>query len=165
MLDQNIVVFCENAKYDFKQFKSNFTFIKAAGGIVKCKNKFLFIFRNGKWDLPKGKMDEGEKPKETALREIAEECSLTGHKVVGKICNTYHTYVMNEEHVLKKTSWFYLELENRDALNEKPQLEEGITDMRWLAWNELDEVRQNTYESILDVLNQFEKLMSFENFR
>jgi len=163
-LNSDVVIFCENAKLDFRRFKAGFTFIKASGGIVKSKDKFLFIFRNGKWDLPKGKMEEGEKPKQTAIREIAEECSLSGHMIVDKICNTYHTYPMNGEQVLKKTSWFYLELENRDAHNEKPQLEEGITDLRWFAWNDLDQVRANTYDSILDVLNQFEKLLSFEEF-
>ncbi len=34
--------------------------IKTAGGIVIKNEKILFIYKNGKWDLPKGKIDKGE---------------------------------------------------------------------------------------------------------
>jgi 8-oxo-dGTP pyrophosphatase MutT (NUDIX family) len=161
-LQNSSAIVSENPKAEFRKIKEKFTFIKAAGGIVEFDGKFLFIHRLGKWDLPKGKMDEGEKPRETALREIAEECNLSGHAIAFKILNTYHTYVQNGENILKKTAWYHLNLMAMPKEKLAPQQEEGITELRWLTWNELDEVRQNTYVSILDVLDELAKMQGFE---
>lgn len=155
-------IICDNPKSEFRTIKNEFAFIKAAGGIVEFEGKFLFIQRLGKWDLPKGKMDDGEKPRETALREIAEECNMSGHTIAYKLLNTYHTYKQNGEHILKKTAWYHLNLMAMPDENLAPQHEEGITDLRWFSWDELAEVRQNTYESILDVLDELAKTRGFE---
>jgi 8-oxo-dGTP pyrophosphatase MutT (NUDIX family) len=51
--------------------------IKAGGGIVvNEQNEVLLIYRRGKWDLPKGKLDDGETIEECALREVKEETGL-----------------------------------------------------------------------------------------
>lgn len=151
-------ILTESPKTEFKNFKKHFKFIRAAGGIVEFENKYLFIHRLGKWDLPKGKMDEGEKPKITALREIEEECGLQGHYVVQKVCNTYHTYKLNGEAILKKTYWYYLKVDGLDSSAMKPQTEEGITDLKWLPIEDFHLVRKNTFESIQIVLDEFLKL-------
>lgn len=126
--------------------------IKAAGGLVRNEeNHYLFIFRNGKWDLPKGKLDSGERTKDAAVREVEEECGIQISSIGNKICNTYHIYEMNKERILKKTSWYRMSAVNQNELT--PQIEEGITDVRWLAGGDLMMIRQNTYPLIRDLLN------------
>ena len=80
-----------------------FKVIKAAGGLVKKKDKFLMIYRMKKWDLPKGKKESGEKYKQTAIREVEEECNVQV-KLGKKVCTTWHTYTMNKKICLKGRS-------------------------------------------------------------
>lgn len=129
--------------------------IKAAGGIVSNEaSKFLFIFRNGKWDLPKGKIEKGENSRVAAIREVQEECGISIDSSGDKICNTYHIYEINGVLVIKKTSWYWMRADKQEKLI--PQLEEGITDARWLSPGDLMLVRQNTYPLIRDLLNVIE---------
>jgi 8-oxo-dGTP pyrophosphatase MutT (NUDIX family) len=141
------------AKQLLKQIKTSVNFIKAAGGLVSNEeNKFLFIFRNDKWDLPKGKLDENEKSKVCAVREVEEETGVKVKKTGDKICNTYHIYSEpNGLIYLKKTTWFKMKGESQSEL--RPQAEENITEVRWLALSEFDIVKKNTYPLILDVLS------------
>lgn len=154
-LEKDLVLYSVEPKIDLNKLKKQFKFIQASGGLVAHEGKFLFIKRFGKWDLPKGKMDAGETPKVTALREIEEECNLQGHEIVRKICNTFHTYPLKEKHVLKKTYWFLLTVPNGMKLNLLPETTEGITEVRWFAPDEWSEIRQNTYASIIDVLDTY----------
>ncbi|MFZ4102615.1 MAG: NUDIX hydrolase [Sphingobacterium thalpophilum] len=136
----------------FKRIKRSMKMIKAAGGLVNNEDhQYLFIFRNGKWDLPKGKLDPGETSKIAAVREVEEECGVQINKLGPKICNTYHIYAMNDERILKKTSWYRMSAVNQQEL--VPQLDEGITDVRWLAPGDFGMIRQNTYPLIRDLLN------------
>lgn len=129
--------------------------IKAAGGLVSNEgDKYLFIFRNGKWDLPKGKLDKGENTRVAAIREVQEECGIHIDSSGKKICNTYHIYEINGVQVLKKTSWYRMRADKQKKL--VPQLEEGITDARWLAAGDFMMVRQNTYPLIRDLLKVVE---------
>lgn len=131
------------------------TLIKAAGGLVSNEeNKYLFIFRNGKWDLPKGKLDKEESSRVAAIREVQEECGIMVDSSGDKICNTYHIYEINGARVLKKTSWYWMRADNQENLI--PQAEEGITDARWLAAGDFMLVRQNTYPLIRDLINVVE---------
>lgn len=149
--NNNFYVLCANPKAFLKQVKQSVTLIEAAGGLVKNENKdLLFIYRNDKWDLPKGKIEKGETVKEAAVREVEEECSIVVNKLGKKICNTYHVYVSREEIVLKKTYWFKMRCKGQNKL--KPQKEEGITDVRWFKPNDIDAILANTFPSILDVL-------------
>lgn len=136
----------------FNWFKSLFKIVEAAGGLVKNKNgEYLFIFRNGKWDLPKGKIEKGEGTEPAAIREVEEECGIGGLSITKELEPTYHTYVLNEKPVLKPTYWF--EMDCSDTAKLVPQTEEGITDVRWISIKDLKMVRENTYESILDVIS------------
>lgn len=133
--------------------KSTLEVIKAAGGLVKNEQgQYLFIFRNGKWDLPKGKIEADEKNRIAAVREVQEECGIRILKSGKKICNTYHIYELNEKIILKKTSWYKMKAESQGEL--VPQLEEGITDVRWLGPGDLMMVKQNTYPLIRDLISQ-----------
>jgi ADP-ribose pyrophosphatase YjhB (NUDIX family) len=143
-----------NPKSAMKYFFSNFKKIKAAGGIVKSDDQQLFIKRNGKWDIPKGKMEKGEKPRETAIREIQEECGLKGALTIeSKLMKNYHCYFMYEQSVLKKTTWFILNFEGSKEV--QAQSEEGITEVVWLKKNQLSKVKKNTYSSVRDVLEYY----------
>ena len=127
------------------------TLIEAAGGLVKNdKRNYLFIFRNGKWDIPKGKLEKGEKPKEGAVREVEEECGIAIDECGKKIVNTYHVYTSKGEVVLKKTHWYKMKYTGKAKL--KPQIEEGITEVRWMTKKDISLVADNTFPSIMDVL-------------
>ncbi len=142
---------CKNAKDFLKSVTKSLPLIKAAGGLVKNENStFLFIYRNDKWDIPKGKVEKGEKVKEAAVREVEEECGIKVSSLDDKICRTYHTYIYKGEVVLKKTYWFKMSCKGQPKL--KPQKEEGITDARWFAKGEIAPIVNNTFPSIMDVL-------------
>lgn len=147
---------CNNAKEFLKSDKKSITLIEAAGGLVKnTAGHYLFIYRNNKWDLPKGKIEKDEKVKEAAVREVEEECGIKVSKLKDKICKTYHVYINRGDVVLKKTHWFNMDCKDRNKL--KPQKEEGITDARWFEKHHIEPIIDNTFPSILDVLHK-EKL-------
>ena len=56
--------------------------------------------------------------------------------------------------VIKKTAWYWMRAIKQKKL--VPQLEEGITDARWLSAADLMLVRQNTYPLIKDLINVIE---------
>lgn len=136
----------------FELFKSQYTLIEAAGGIVQnSRSQLLFIFRNGKWDLPKGKMESGETPKESALREVEEECGIANLKIVKPITTTFHTYNLKGKQILKSTYWFEMIGESDKLV---PQNEEGITEVKWLNKQQVNEALKNTYLSIREVVSK-----------
>ena len=137
----------------FEYFSSMFKNIEAAGGLVKNENgEYLFIFRNGKWDLPKGKREKGESTKSCAMREVEEECGVKGLDITKKIGSTFHTYYMEERAVLKQTYWFEMSCTQHTKL--EPQLEEGITEVKWINKKDIEMVLENTYDSIKEVLKE-----------
>lgn len=137
----------------FSFFSAQFKIIEAAGGLVRNqKNEWLFIFRNDKWDLPKGKIEKGEKIKTAAIREVEEECGIGELSIVKELPCTYHIYFINEKAILKRTYWFEMTCEDDSKLI--PQIEEGITEVKWIAAKDLKQVYENTYESILEVLKE-----------
>ena len=135
-----------------KAIKNDYTIIKAAGGLVLNEGEVLMIWRLKKWDLPKGKLEKGEKPKKAAIREVEEECNV---KVkLGKIiCHTWHTYKQNGKRILKKTYWFRMYCVDDSKM--KPQLEENIEEIKWMNETELKEAFYNTYPSIRDVFRHY----------
>ena len=132
-------------------FRSCFLNIHAAGGLViNDHEKYLFIKRRDKWDLPKGKLDRNETFEIAAKREVMEECGFEDITIVNPLLSTYHTYLLKGEMVLKKTSWFEMRYEgNRTPI---PQTEEEITEIRWFDKGNLQEIIENTYLSVLDVM-------------
>ena len=145
------IIKTDDPKKLFKQIKLSVKVIKAAGGIVSNEeNKYLFIFRKGKWDLPKGKIDAGEKTKVAAVREVEEECGIKVTSTDKKACKTYHVYEMNGKTILKKTTWYKMRADNQPNLI--PQLEEDITEAKWLSADDFDIVNQNTYPLIGEVM-------------
>lgn len=137
-----------------KSFFKHFTVIEAAGGIVQNNDKaLLFIYRRGKWDLPKGKMEKNEDEAACAQREIMEETGVTHLTLKKKIGETYHTYDEYGKHILKISHWFYFTCPNHQTLI--PQTEEDITAINWVRTRNIKEPMSNTYQNIRDIMRRF----------
>ena len=141
--------------YLFKLFCSAFITIQAAGGIVLRKDKILFIYRNDKWDLPKGKIEPHETSETAAIREVEEECGIENLKILKKLPSTFHLYKSPNQKImgkwiLKETFWFEMDYEGKEEGT--PQIKEGITQVKWFLKNELKEVLENTYESLKQII-------------
>jgi ADP-ribose pyrophosphatase YjhB (NUDIX family) len=135
---------CETA------IKKPFKIIKAAGGVVTKGDRQLLIFRRGVWDLPKGKLDDGESSRKAAAREIAEE---TGVRVsVGeRICTTWHTYSLNGSPILKRTKWYRMDV--LDDSRMAPQEDEDIEKLAWLNRQEIQLALTNSFSSVRYVID------------
>ncbi len=132
-------------------FFKKFTSVKAAGGFVLNANKeVLMMFRRGKWDLPKGKMDKKESFEECAIRETEEETGLKNITLVAPLITTYHTYHEGTRYILKETKWFRMKVNGEQKLI--PQAEEQITKLEWVGKNNLKNYMQNSFPSVRDVL-------------
>jgi len=146
-----IIIEIKNDKKFWKIFK-DYKYIEAAGGLVEKDDKFLFIKRNGKWDIPKGKIEKKESVKKATVREIEEECGLIKPIIKQHLINTWHTYEMNGTLYLKKTYWYWLN-EGKKQSKLKPQGEEGITKVIYLPISKFKKIQKNTYQSIIDVID------------
>jgi ADP-ribose pyrophosphatase YjhB (NUDIX family) len=142
--------------------RSKFKIVKAAGGLIRKKDKFLMIYRMKKWDLPKGKKEKKEKYKQTAVREVFEECTVTV-KLGKKICTTWHTYTMNKRAMLKKTKWYVMDI--IDDARMKPSTEEDIEEVRWMNPKEVYHALEHSYKSISYVFEQYYELMEINSIR
>ena len=146
-----MALYGESLKKILEQLYEYYTPISAAGGLIEnAQGDYLFIFRRGKWDLPKGKMDEGESALETAVREIEEETGVTGLELIAPLPDSYHVYEAFKKKWLKTTHWFHFKTTFVGKLI--PQTEEDITEIRWVKKEELYMVKANTYPAIMDLL-------------
>ena len=132
-------------------FFKKFTIVNAAGGfVVNENNEVLMMFRRGKWDLPKGKLDKKESAEEGAIRETEEETGLGNIKLISPLMNTYHTYHEGTKYILKETKWFRMKVSGEQKLI--PQAEEQITKLEWVGKNDLKKYMENSFPSVNDVL-------------
>ena len=147
----NLFIEYSNPTKLFDYLFNHYKLIIAAGGIVQWNNKFLFIKRNGLWDIPKGKMEQSESHDLTAIREVEEECAIHPIQIEGFICSTYHTYESCKKNFLKKTYWYKMTHNGKGLVY--PQTEEGITECVWLFKEEFRLIKENTFKSIEHVLS------------
>jgi 8-oxo-dGTP pyrophosphatase MutT (NUDIX family) len=134
-----------------KAFCKKFTVIQAAGGLVKNnENKILMIFRRGKWDLPKGKLDKNEKLEDCAIREVEEETGLTNVKLLSPLIVTYHTYHEGTKFILKESHWFTMTISGEQKLT--PQTDEDIFDIKWIGPGEVNSYLPKSFPLISDVI-------------
>ncbi len=137
----------------------NMTLIPAAGGLVtNASGRFLCIRRFGRWDLPKGKIEAGEEPDKAAIREVEEECGISGMSISEQLPSTFHIYrspylPADNNWVLKETHWFKMNYAGEEHL--KPQTEEQIEEVRWVSENELPMVYRDTYGNLKELLKPY----------
>lgn len=136
-----------------KELLWNFYPVYSGGGVVVNENgSILMILRRGKWDLPKGKLDEGEDIEQCALREVQEETGLGQVELGKRIGNTMHIYTMNNQLMLKYTEWYLMRGSVKGSLS--PQEEEKIEEVRWVRPADIPALLRNSYETITDVLKE-----------
>lgn len=151
---EKITIHYFDVKRLLKDFESLFTTVKAAGGLVlNEENKCLFIFRRGFWDLPKGKIDKGEKKKAAAIREVQEETGVESVEIVEKLKTTRHAYrLKDKKRAIKKTFWYVMKAKNQPLI---PQTEEDIEQAVWLDLEPNTDFNQPIFKSIEDLLNLY----------
>ncbi len=138
----------------FMKFKKLFKNIAAGGGFVKNhQDELLLIFRNNLWDLPKGKLDEGEVIHVCAVREVEEETKVKA-EIESFFKNSYHIYFTSDSKVLKTTTWYKMKSIEPNPII-KPQEEEGITQVSWVKKEDIEEKVAKTYRSIGELLTSY----------
>jgi hypothetical protein len=138
-----------------KHFFRTFPFVEAAGGLVQHEDgRFLFIYRNNKWDLPKGKIEKNETLIKAAKREVSEETGVTDLEIKRPLPITYHIYNANGKFKVKKTYWYLMKSKFNGSLI--PQFEENIKMAVWKGINEIPKLMENAYENIKIVLKEID---------
>jgi 8-oxo-dGTP pyrophosphatase MutT (NUDIX family) len=144
---QESYLYHPDEKEIMKVLKTKIPVNKAGGGLVYNKNgEVLFIFRNGKWDLPKGGTNKGEEMVETAMREVEEETGVNGLSISKKLQKTYHIFKRNGVYKLKITHWFEMHC-TYDGIP-VGQADEGIEKVEWKNPTQIQEALKNSYENI-----------------
>jgi 8-oxo-dGTP pyrophosphatase MutT (NUDIX family) len=137
-----------------KAFYKKFTLVQAAGGLVENeKGELLMIFRRGKWDLPKGKLDKGETLEACAIREVEEETGLQRIQLLSPLPVTYHTYHEGSKYILKESYWYYMKVEGTQELI--PQTGEGIDVVKWVNRENARDYYPESFPSVIDVIEAF----------
>ena len=135
-----------------KLFKEKITINKAGGGLVENeKGQVLFIYRNGKWDLPKGGIEKNETIEETSIREVEEETGCRDLKITKRLEKTFHVFKRNGEYRLKITYWFLMNTKYNGNLH--GQIEEGIEKVVWVDKKDIPELLKNSYQNIKLLFN------------
>jgi len=124
--------------------------------VLNDENEALLIFRRGKWDLPKGKLDKGETLEECAVREVMEETGLNSVQLISALTITFHTYHQGTKFILKESHWYTMKAASEQTL--VPQTTEDITEIRWVKKEELKDYFENAYPSVVDVLKDHLKM-------
>lgn len=144
---EGIMVIGKNKDKLLKSFLKKLPNVVAGGGkVFNNKGEILFIYRNDKWDLPKGKIEDNESIEDTALREVEEETKVNGLKIVKPLQTTYHIFKRNGRLQLKITYWFEMTSSYNGIL--EPQEEEGITKVAWLNPEQIKKAMENSYANI-----------------
>jgi 8-oxo-dGTP pyrophosphatase MutT (NUDIX family) len=150
---QSITLIADNKEEMEDLIKSQYSVVKAAGGIVQNEfGQILMMYRLKTWDLPKGKLDKGESSKVAAIREVEEECGVKA-KLGEKVCTTFHTYTYKNEAILKQTKWYSMDLIDDSKM--KPQVEENIEKLEWMGREKVKSALINSYSSIRYVLKKY----------
>jgi 8-oxo-dGTP pyrophosphatase MutT (NUDIX family) len=135
-----------------KSFFKKFTLVQAAGGLVlNPDDDVLMIFRRGSWDLPKGKLDEGETLARCAIREVGEETGLQNVELVSPLVLSFHTYHEGTKYILKETHWFTMKV--NDHQRPTPQAAEGILECKWIPVASLDDYLLKAYPQTKDIID------------
>ena len=144
---ESVQLIGENSNKLLKQFLKLLPNVVAGGGkVYNQKNEILFIYRNNKWDLPKGKTEGKETIEATAIREVEEETGVSGLIITKPLPITYHIFKRNGKHKIKVTYWFEMKTDFDGELF--PQEDEGITNVKWLDDKATVKALENSYANI-----------------
>lgn len=159
---KQITVVTKNPKEFAKKVFDDHQTIKAGGGIViNPEGKILLIHRNGAWDIPKGKLEKGERISDCSVREVEEECKVK--VTLGRfITDTKHTYVGSKKRVLKITSWYEMYIVDDSKM--QPQKKEGIDRVEWKTKEEAYALLHESFSSLTWLLNRYYKLKGTNSF-
>lgn len=153
--EHHVRIMCGNVETVWAEFCSLFEVRHASGGLVENSGKYLFIKRKEFWDIPKGHIEKGETSEIGALREVEEECGISGMSIERKICTTYHTYELEGRQILKSTDWYLMKYNGSEIL--KPQTDEDITEAVWVEESQIDELLKCSFSSIPEVIKKYRK--------
>ena len=143
----SIGIFSNEFEIIINVFKKKFPEIIAAGGkVINNKSEILFIYRNKKWDLPKGKAEKNENISQTALREVEEETGIKNLSIIKPLDKTYHIFKRGKTNYLKTTYWFEMKSDYNGKF--KPQKKEGITRVEWIGVENLSSILTRSYANI-----------------
>jgi 8-oxo-dGTP pyrophosphatase MutT (NUDIX family) len=153
-VEEDIVVEISDLRSFINQLRESILFIKAGGGfVVNERNELLMILRRGFWDLPKGKLDEGETIEECAIREVQEECGVSMLTISSAGYSTFHLFKDRGKTVIKESIWFKMRCTDHSKLT--PQIKEDIVEARWVKLPVAQDLRQEAYPSIKQVIDHF----------
>ena len=139
---------------EWQTFIADKWIIEAAGGMVfNPKGELLMMLRRGQWDMPKGKLDEGETIEACALREVEEETGISNLRLCEKLQTTYHTYAFQGKTVLKPSHWYKMECTGTEEL--VPQTEEDITELLWANNVKAAELAKKAFPSIREMIEKY----------
>lgn len=140
-------IYHPNHEEILKKFTKEIPLYVAGGGVVtNDEGKVLFIYRNDKWDLPKGKVDKGETIERAALREVEEETGVTGLEIENFLRTTYHIFKTSGIYRLKEVHWFAMKTSFKGEL--VGQKSEGIEKVKWKGPKKIKKALENSYINI-----------------
>lgn len=139
---------------EWQKFIADKWIIEAAGGMVfNPQGELLMMLRRGQWDMPKGKLDEGETVEACAIREVEEETGISNLMLCEKLQTTYHTYDFQGKTVLKPSHWYRMESTGSEDL--VPQAEEDITELLWVDKLKATELAKTAFPSIREMIEKY----------
>jgi 8-oxo-dGTP pyrophosphatase MutT (NUDIX family) len=151
--NENVLIVTDKSAQVMRRFLEGVKLVIAGGGIVSNeKDELLLIFRRGKWDMPKGKIEKGEHIIDGARREVTEETGIRIESVEKEPRLTYHAYQLRGKNCLKETSWFGMHATGQQPA---PQIEEDIQEARWVKKSDLQKYKDKCYPLIWDLLSPY----------
>ncbi len=147
---KGVYLYHKNSDKLLRKFLKKFPNVIAGGGkVYNNDEKVLFICRNDKWDLPKGKVEIHESIEEGAIREVEEETGVSGLVITKPLSTTYHIFKRNGRYKIKITYWFKMHTTFDGKL--VPEIKEGITKAKWLGKKKVDKALKNSYANIREL--------------
>jgi len=149
--NKGVYLYHKNKDKLLQKFLKKFPNVIAGGGkVYNAQGKVLFIFRNDKWDLPKGRIENNESIEEGAIREVEEETGVKGLTITKPLPTTYHIFKRNRRYKIKITYWFEMYTSYDGEL--VPEASEGITKVKWLGKKKQAKALKNSYANIRELL-------------